>query len=138
MPESLFPQAVNLTLAVAQVEALKAARQADNLPTNARLRGLLEVWANDPDLQAEVIRIGRLQTVDVSPTSGKRWTERMLLEFTSETHAKLTDAYIEDGVPVSTRIRALITVWVDSPALQKRAAQAGKLQTVKALRRSQS
>lgn len=137
MPDSLYPQAVNLTLATEQHQALKDAREADKIPANARLRGLLELWAEDAHLQDEAIRIGRLEAVDISPQSGRRWPERMLLEYTEETHQRLIDALRADGIPVSTRIRALVTLWMGSPRLQQQAQAAGRKQKVRAQRKTQ-
>ncbi len=58
----------------------------------------------------------------------RRWPHRVTLDRSEETHAALDQARYHDGACIAARLRALVALWDEQPALaQAAAARASQL-----------
>ncbi len=70
-------------------------------------------------------------------SAGKLYPRRVALDLTDDQLRALQLAHVDDGIPITTRVRALVVLWLSQPEL---AAEAAKLarRDVEAARQARS
>jgi hypothetical protein len=54
---------------------------------------------------------------------GKPYPKRVALDLTNGQLRALREAHVDDGIPITTRVRALVRLWMERPDLAKEAAE---------------
>jgi len=91
--------------------------------------------STEPEREAGGLTEAAIQRSNRS--AGKLYPRRVALDLTDDQLRALQLAHVDDGIPITTRVRALVVLWLSQPEL---AAEAAKLarRDVEAARQARS
>lgn len=70
-------------------------------------------------------------------SAGKPYPRRVALDLTDDQLRALQLAHVDDGIPITTRVRALVVLWASRPELAAEAAELAR-RDVEAARRARA
>jgi len=70
-------------------------------------------------------------------SAGKPYPRRVALDLTDDQLRALQLAHVDDSIPITTRVRALVTIWMSRPELAVEAAELA-MRDVEAARQARS
>jgi hypothetical protein len=111
-------------LSPAQRDALTTGRARDGVAAQQRLRALIALWRDDPELRQAALGLALRDGATIDVRSGhRRYPLRLTLVLDDPDHGALLSAKISDGTDAAPIIRALIDLWTSDAGLQQRVLQ---------------
>ncbi|MFD7161189.1 hypothetical protein ACFV9C_41855 [Kribbella sp. NPDC059898] len=110
-----------------QRDALIAGRARDGVAAQQRLRALIRLWQDEPELKSAARELALADTGSID-TRKLRYPARIPLVLEDGDHDALMAAKYGEGTEAAAVIRALVSIWLSDSGLEQRVLQVAREQ----------